>query len=500
MSLSRRRFIQTTAATTAAASLPWLIPTKVRGANESLGVAVCGVRARGDTHIDWAIKEADARIVAIVDPDLEVLDMRAAKMAKQHKEQKPEKIQDFRRVLERKDIDVLSIATPNHWHVPMSIFGIEAGKDIYVEKPISHTVWEGRQLINAAKKYNKIVQTGAQSRSQRGTKEELAFLRSGELGKIKYVVATCYKPRPDIGKRDTPLPIPSTIDYDLWCGPAAKKDIYRDQLHYDWHMDLNTGNGDLGNQGVHEMDRARMFAGHSTLAPRTWSIGGRLYAKPDAGDAPNSMLVFHDYPTAPIIFEVRGLPKAKEFQNPKDWKGKMDDYSINGMKVSGGYSTVVVYCEKGTLVSGSYSSGKAYDLEGKVIKTFTGSGDHWGNFAQAVKERNRSILNNNEEEGHYSAGLCHMANVSYLAGKHLGADAAKEQAKSHPAVADRLASFSEHLKANGFSLDDPRVHVGAVLEVDTKAEQITNLPEANKFLRKEYRKGFEVKPITVAAR
>src|SRR5205807_7292226 len=227
---------------------------------------------------------------------------------------------DVRKLLENKDIDVISTATPNHWHSLITIWSCQAGKDVYVEKPVSHNVFEGRQCVEAARKYNRIVQAGSQGRSNGAQREAFAWIKEGHLGKIKIARGLCYKRRPSIGKVDGPQPIPSQIDYDLWCGPALKLPLTRKKLHYDWHWVWNTGCGDLGNQGIHEMDVARWFLGAMELSPRVFSVGGRL-GYVDDGETPNTMVIYHDYPTAPLIFEVRGLPDKPGSKNMDQYKG-----------------------------------------------------------------------------------------------------------------------------------------------------------------------------------
>ncbi len=185
---------------------------------------------------------------------------------------------------------------------------MQAGKDVYVEKPVSHNVWEGRQLVKAADTHQSIIQMGVQSRSAIGLAAALEWLKDEPLGKIQYARGLCYKPRPSIGQAEGPLPIPEQIDFDLWCGPASNGAIHRKKLHYDWHWVWNTGNGDLGNQGIHQMDIARRFLGEDALSPKVFSVGGRL-GYVDDGETPNSMFIFHDYEKAPLIFEVRGLPE-----------------------------------------------------------------------------------------------------------------------------------------------------------------------------------------------
>ena len=220
--------------------------------------------------------------------------------------------QDVRELLACKDIDAVTIATPNHWHSLAAIWACQAGKDVYVEKPVSHNIFEGRQLVRAARKYQRMVQVGTQARSNPDLIEAVAWVRAGNLGKIQYARGTCYKPRMSIGKGGDG-PIPPGLDYDLWLGPAPKKPLTRKNLHYDWHWMYDYGNGDLGNQGVHEMDIARWFLGQAAVSPRVISIGGRL-GYDDDGQTPNTQLVYHAYQGPPLVFEVRGLPKSKEFQ------------------------------------------------------------------------------------------------------------------------------------------------------------------------------------------
>src|SRR5436309_2270504 len=300
--LSRRTFLKSTALTTAALSLPARSWGQVAGSNSDVRVAVVGFNGRGGEHISALSKADGARITALCDADEDVLARGVKKLGN------VESYTDIRKLLESKNVDALSIATPNHWHALGSIWAIQAGKDVYVEKPVSHNVSEGRRIVEFARKYEKMVQTGTQSRSSiQGIKAAVAWIREGNLGKIKVARGLCYKPRGSIGKVDGPQPIPANIDYDLWCGPALKLPLMRQKLHYDWHWVWNTGCGDLGNQGIHEMDVARWFLGVMELSPRVLSVGGRL-GYIDDGETPNTMVIYHDYPQAPLIFEVRGLP------------------------------------------------------------------------------------------------------------------------------------------------------------------------------------------------
>ncbi len=387
--------------------------------------------------------------------------------------------------MEQKDIDVVSIATPNHTHCLIAIAALQAGKDVYVEKPVSHNVWEGRQLVNAARKYDRIVQCGTQSRSSPSLKEAVAYVRDGQLGEIKYALGTCYKPRPAIGRLTEPLQIPDYIDYDLWCGPAEKVDLYRPELHYDWHWDFNTGNGDMGNQGIHQMDIARWFLGYDTLAERVVSIGGRV-GYDDAGDTPNTQVVLHEYAGPPLIFETRGLPKSKAAQ--AKWKESMDSY--RGSQIG-----VVVQCENGYVLVPNYSSAKAFDNDHQEIKSWDSDGDHFANFLESVQKQDRTLLNAEILEGHLSSGLCHTGNVSHQLGKPATAQEIAAAVSHHDLLADSFERMSNHLRQNEVNIDQPMLTLGLSLEMDPAAELFTNNDQANRLLRRECRAGFVVPAI-----
>jgi predicted dehydrogenase len=413
--------------------------------------------------------------VALCDVDQKVLE-REAKKARD-KGDKLETYTDIRKLLENKDIDVVTFATPNHWHALGSIWAIQAGKDVYLEKPVSHNVWEGRQIVNAARKHNRIVQTGTQSRSSSGIAEGIQFVREGNIGKILRARALCYKRRASIGKVDGPQPIPSEIDYDLWCGPAPKEPLMRKRLHYDWHWVWPTGNGDLGNQGIHEMDVARWALGVTELSPAVLSIGGRLGYEDD-GTTPNTLIVYHGYKPAPLIFEVRGLPAGEGSE-------KMDKY--HGADIG-----IVVDCEGGSMVIPSYNEAIIHDKEDKQIKAFKGSSSHFANFIDAVKSRKITDLKADILEGHLSSALCHTANISYRLGKHHSAEEIRDATKSNPDMAEALGRMEEHLGANKVDLQKTPATLGMALKMDGKTERFTNGREANQLLTREYRKPFVV--------
>src|SRR3989442_7302858 len=259
--INRRNFLKTTAPGAAAVGLPACSWASAKGANEAIRVAVVGFGGRGADHISGmrGLANKNVRIVALCDVDSKILNAGVESFAKRN--EKVERYTDIRRLLEDKDVDAINIATPNHWHSLATIWAVQAGKDVYVEKPVSHNVWEGRKSVEAARKYGKIVQTGTQSRSSNGIKEAIEWVRAGNLGKITIARGLCYKRRPSIGKTVGEQPIPPGVDYDLWCGPAPKEPLRRKKLHYDWHWVWPTGNGDLGNQGIHQMDISRWALG-----------------------------------------------------------------------------------------------------------------------------------------------------------------------------------------------------------------------------------------------
>jgi predicted dehydrogenase len=486
--LNRRSFLKSTALTTAALSLSARSWAQVAGANDDIRVAVIGFNGQGGGHIGTLLKAKGARLTALCDCDQQVLDKGAQRLA--NAGLKVETYTDVRKLLESKNVDAVSIATPNHWHALGTIWAIQAGKDVYVEKPVSHNVSEGRRMVEFARKHNKIVQTGTQSRSSRsGIAQAVAWVKAGNLGKIKISRGLCYKPRGSIGKVDGPQPIPPNIDYDLWCGPALKLPLMRKRLHYDWHWVWNTGNGDLGNQGIHEMDVARWFLGAMELSPRILSVGGRL-GYVDDGETPNTMVIYHDYPDAPLIFEVRGLPSKKIAPNAvgpdgKKLKEEMDRYK-------GAQIGIVIECEGGHVTVPSYTAATAYDKDGKEIRKFSGSEGHHDNWLKAVRSRKYQDLNADILEGHLSSALCHTGNISYRLGAKKSPDEIKEAIQGDKGLAEAYGRMAEHLAANGVDITTEKVTLGVPLKMDPKTERFLGNAQADELLTRPYRPGFVV--------
>ena len=480
--LSRRSFIKSSAVTTAALSLPVHSWAQVAGSNDDIRVAVVGFHGRGKGHISGFREIKGVRVVALCDVDKKVLEG-AAKPFRDRNEP-IETYTDVRKLLENKNIDAISTATPNHWHALISVWACQAGKDVYVEKPVSHNVWEGRKIVEAARKYNRIVQTGTQNRSRSALREAFQWLKEGNLGKIKVARGLCYKRRPSIGKVDGPQPIPASIDYDLWCGPAPKAPLMRKNLHYDWHWVWATGCGDIGNQGIHQMDVARWALGKNALSPRVFSIGGR-FGYVDDGETPNTQFVVHDYGDALLIFEVRGLPskpaeEVAEADGTKSKKEAMDKYRGESVGVVG-------ECEGGYLADAT-----AHDNDGKVVKQFKGGENHQQNFIKAVRSRRVADLNADILEGHLSSALCHTGNISYRLGQQARQDEIREALKSDKAALETLGRFEEHLAVNQVDLKLTKATLGPFLQMDAKTERFLDNDKANRLLTRDYRKPFVV--------
>ena len=386
--------------------------------------------------------------------------------------------------MENKNIDAICIATPNHWHSLIGIWACQADKDVYVEKPVSHNVWEGAQLVKAARKYNRIVQTGTQKRSDLGIKEAFEYIQQGNIGKILVARGFCYKRRGSIGKVAGPQPVPKALNYDLWTGPAPLNPLMRQQLHYDWHWVWPTGNGDIGNQGIHEMDICRWAVGQNQLPPRVMSIGGR-FGYDDDGQTANTQIAVLDYDPVPIIFEVRGLPRRKG-------DSAMDNYRKTRVGI-------VIECEQGYFAGGG-GGGWIYDNDDKRVKQFKGDGGggHIVNFIKAVRSRNVDDLNADIIKGHLSSALCHIANISHRLGQQSTPDLIREAIKDRPPVMETFARFEEHLFNNWIDTANAGIVLGPTLDIDPTTERFIGDGKyglsrwANELLTRNYRKPFVV--------
>jgi predicted dehydrogenase len=487
--LTRRTFLQDStllAAALAAVEMPRRSsaaekkadPAEKTEPGEKIRVAVIGVRNQGMSHVRSYAGRKNAQIVAICDVD-EANIAPAMNHVEKVQGKAPRYVKDLRKLFEDKEIDAVSIATPNHWHALAAIWAMQAGKDVYVEKPVSHNVSEGRRIVETARRLNRICQTGTQSRSSTGMRDAIAYLHSGKLGKISLARGVCYKLRPSIGKVKAPTAIPKSLDYDLWSGPAPVKPVMREKIHYDWHWFWDYGNGDLGNQGIHEMDKARWGLNKNTMPQSMISLGGRFGYKDDAETA-NTQLCLFDYGDCELIFEVRGLPSVSPYPAGAQ-TGKAVQFIGN-----------VWYGTEGVLVCPNYTSGVVLDPKGEVVSRFEGKEDHIGNFLKAVASRKVSDLNADILEGHLSSALCHLANISYRLGalqpfnKKTGALGDDKEAVA------TLERMQQHLKNNALEVNDMSYRLGRRLRIDAGKESFIDDQEADEMLTREYRKGFEV--------
>lgn len=484
--VSRRGFVERAilAASVALASAPAskqanaLEPAPVRrvGPNDKIRVATIGVNGQGGAHLSEWLKLPEVEVAAICDCDPAAY----YKVIGKFKDAglQPAYVQDVRKLLEDQSIDAVSIATPNHWHALMSVWAMQAGKDVYIEKPCSHNVREGRVMTQWARKLGRICQMGVQSRSMTGMRATLDFVKSGKIGKISAAKAICFRRRGSIGLVDTPAPIPDGLDFDLWCGPAPKVVPIRKRFHYDWHWVRSTGNGDLGNQNPHELDKARWGLGKQELPKRVLSIGGRL-GYIDNGDVANSQVTFYQWDDALLISDVRGL----NIKSPVT-------FGLKGVKPFDGASNLW-YGSDGYVVAPNYSSGVAFDLDGNVIDQWSGGEyrAHFANFLKAVRSRKHQDLHLDIEDAHLSSALAHLGNVSWQLGQTASISDRPSRWSENKYIAETLDSFENYTKENNVDFNATKLAIGMELNVDPQTELSTS-DEANKLFTREYREGY----------
>lgn len=442
---------------------------RILGANDTIHAAVAGLNGRGGSHVGDLAGAKDVQVVALVDPDPGTFGPRV-KQVEQAGLNTPITVQDVRRVLDDKNVDVISIATPNHWHALMTIWACQAGKDVYVEKPCSHNIHEGRIAVDAARKHGRIVQHGTQGRSEGRWAQVAEIARTGKLGKLLLSRGLCYKRRDSIGtKPDGPPPAP--LDFNLWLGPAAQVAYNPNYVHYNWHWFWPFGNGDIGNQGVHQMDIARWMIPGATLPSEVMTWGGRFGYK-DQGETPNTEVTIMRFGEIPLVFEVRGLETG--------------DY--HGEKVGN-----IVHFEGGIVTNrGFFPSDSKTQAPLPAVDATRGPGrSHFENFLAAVRSRKSSDLNAEILEGHYSSALCHLANISYRIGKEADID---YSTLTTDTWSDALARAREHLKSNGVALEGLKARIGPTLQFDANRERFVggNAEKANELLTRAYREPFVV--------
>jgi hypothetical protein len=465
--LTRRSFLKRTSLAIGAATA--LAPhARALGANDDLRLATVGFRGQGGLHIRLLRELPGVRVVAVCDADRSVV---ARGVSEGEKLGQPvEGYVDLRKLFENKDIDAVTTATPNHWHVLTTIWACQAGKDVYVEKPLSQNIFEGRKAVEAAEKYNRVVLWGNQGH---GSHTGSMHLEREGLGKIRIVWTSLNRMRRGIGKVDGPQPIPESIDYDLWCGPAPMGPLMRRNLHYDWHWVWPTGSGEIGNNGIYPLDDVRLRLGQNVLPRRVMSLGGRFLFDDD-GETPNTQIALFQYDPGPlVIFELRNFP------------------SEEGPKTA---ATRAKYDEGESGLPGP--SGPA----GGSTGGFSGHKGHLFNFVSTVRSRKTSELRAPLIEGHLSSAMVHMANISYRLGTPRSVAAAREAVQDQGSEAlDVFDGFREHLRVNGVDFSKTEVVVGPWLDMDPKTEQFVGgsplVAKANELARGHYREPFVVRDV-----
>lgn len=444
---------------------------KTTSANDQLNVMVVGANGRGGAHINAFAKNYGCKIKYICDVDEAAGKERIDKIKKKYG-YKPQFVRDLRTALEDPELDIVTVATPNHWHALAAIWAMQAGKDVYLEKPVSHNVFEGQRLIETARTHKKICQTGTQCRSMKGSIDAIKYVQDGKIGDVKLARGLCYKPRKSIGPKGIYTP-PASVDYNLWVGPASMEPVTRKRFHYDWHWQYHWGNGDMGNQGPHQMDLVRWGLDVDSLSDSVISYGGR-FGYVDAGDVANTQVAIHTIGDKTIVFEVRGLKTDPLLKS----------------KIG-----AIFYGSEGTVITTSYTRAYAMDLDGNIIKHFSGGGDHFKNFIDAVRSRNHEDLTADVREGHLSAGLAHTGTISYRLGKPTPIAQVKKELENVGGLDNNVEALDRtisHLKKNQVDLAKTMMHMGPMLKMDPKTETFTNNDAANTQLTREYRKGFEV--------
>jgi predicted dehydrogenase len=495
---TRRQFLQGSLAAAAALSAAPMFSGRAaeqsKSPNDKLLCAVIGCNGRGGDHISTYAGRKDCEIAYIVDID-EKVGQKGCAAVEKRTGRRPKWVKDMREVFDDKAIHFISTATPNHWHALCGVWAMQAGKDAYIEKPISHDIPEGAALVAAAKKYGRICQVGTQCRSHRAVQNAVQFMADGGIGRVNFARGLCYKRRRSIGPLGD-YPIPPEADFNLWSGPApySTPKLTRPKFHYDWHWQRLYGNGDTGNQGPHQTDIARWGLGLNRHPNSVIAYGGRLGYQAerkdpkyvDAGDTPNTQVAVYDYGDKCIVFETRGLSVDDSA-----------DAEINKLfgKTKGDHIGVIFYGTEGILVQKTYTDCVAFDPKGNTIKEFKGGGDHYGNFLQAVRSRKAETLDSDAFQGHLSAALAHLANISYYLGQSNKVSVEQAKAtlakiKSRDDNAATLDRTVQHFKDNGVDLAQTPMSVGPLLQFDPVKEVFTDSTEANQILHRQYRAPF----------
>ncbi|MCL4204687.1 MAG: Gfo/Idh/MocA family oxidoreductase [Pirellulaceae bacterium] len=444
---------------------------RILGANDRIRIAIAGINGRGQTHITGFGGMKDVEIAYLVDPDRRLFASRSD-LVKRTAGNTPACVQDIRQALDDTDLDAVSIVTPNHWHALMAIWACQAGKDVYVEKPCSHTLVEGRRLVEAARKYDRIVQHGTQRRTDPQWTRVVNDVRSGKYGKLLVSYGYASRTRLSIGTKD-PQQSPRELDFDLWLGPAPAQPFRTNLVHYNWHWRWDFGDGEIGNMGSHQLDVCRWALPDGAMPKRVISLGGR-FGYQDQGETPNTHLTLVDFGEVKVILEIRGLIDERQ------WKITNEFHTDEGVVRDGRF----------------FAKGQG---DGVAIENFPPNGApeqgprHMRNFIDCVRSRKREDLGAEILEGHRSATLVHLGNISYRLGQEVPFDRIAGQFEGDALFRESSEAMKRHLADTGqVELGNTPCRLGRMLTFDAEAEKFVDAPDANQLLSRSYRGPFVV--------
>jgi predicted dehydrogenase len=505
MKPNRRNFLQTTAAF----AVPLLIPRSAFAASGKFGTLIVGAGSRGGNHAHYFGHDPRSRVLYVTDPYFKRAEMICSEVEKKYG-YRPKALTDFRQALEDQSVDIVTCAAANHWHALTAIWAMQAGKHCYIEKPLTYNLHESKIIVALAQKTGVVFATGTQCRSTTNINELVSFIRSGGIGEVHFARVLCYKRRKTIGALGE-YPIPESVDYDFWTGPAPLQPLTRKKLLYDWHWQRIFGNGDMGNQGSHQFDVARWILDVNRFPKSVITYGGRLgydveTKNPDyrdAGDTPNVLTSIYDFGDKSLVSEIRGLETPFCTIPVGTKQGTLvgviaygtDGYAIQGWHKAGQtFAMSYAFDKKGQLIK----EFKSADSNGRMLTQFELMERHVTNFLDAVAANDPKKVTSDARSGALSVALAHLGNTSYYLGENNTVSATElkrtlQSVKSADDNEETLSRTLEHLNANGVDLKRTPLSLGATLNIDTEKEIFIGNEQANAMMTREYRKGFEVR-------
>ena len=492
--VTRRTFIKRAAATAGIATSFAIGGTKasgsILGANDTIRLGVAGINGRGSSHIDQFASMDGVDVTYLIDPDTRTHERRAPQV-KARGGNTPKCVQDIRKALDDKNLDAISVATCNHWHSLITFWSCQAGKDVYVEKPLSHNIFEGGQCVKAAEKYKRIVQHGTQSRASAGWARAVAAVASGKYGKLLVSKAWASKPgkgRRSIGYKEDMQP-PAEMDFNLWLGPAQEMPYNENMVPYNWHWFWATGNGEIGNQGVHQMDIARWAIPGPALPESVISMGGRWVEGPDFKDqaeTPNCQVTVMDFGGPLLVFEVMGLVDYAGVDGKKYPRKVGNEFFMEEGVIKDGKFYANGSDKGEELPKHEYEKGYDSDKDSKSDPNFK-------NFIDCIRSRDRDKLYADVTEAHPSAACCHLGNISYRLGEQVSGATRPDVLDKHEEVAKSFDFMMQIVKGTlGLDLAKNTYQLGPKLKVDAKTEKFVGNAKADALLTRDYRKPFVV--------